>query len=313
MSPRPAFRLFVILLSAFALSRGSAIAYGPRPATEGEASGAGRPGFEPSRFIRTVRDAAGEPAALETATVRYVPAGRDGLAGLTVDLVGVTHVGEAEYFGGLDGQLEDYDAVLYELVAPDGAVPQKGADGGMIPALLKSALDLEYQTERIDYTRKNFVHADLTPRQIGEKMRERGQTGLSVAFDMFGSMMAEAGRRAERGEDAGDLAGLSLTTLLLDPNGKLKLKRAFALELERAEMGEALGETAGRMLITDRNEAAVAVLREQIAAGRRQLAIFYGAGHMPDMERRLVEDFGLKRQGTQWREAWDLSDEAAVP
>lgn len=311
MSPPSVFQLFIVFASTVALLTGSATATGAEPAT-GKTEGTRAPAFEPSRFIRTVRDAGGEPVALETATVRYVPAGRDGAAGVTVDLVAVTHVGEPEYFSGLDGQLNEYDAVLFELVAPEGAVPQKGADGGMIPALLKNALDLEYQTERIDYTRRNFVHADLTPRQIGEKMRERGQTGLSVAFDLFGSMMAEAGRRAERGEDGGDLAAFSLTTLLLDPNGKLKLKRAFALELERAEMGEALGETAGRMLITDRNEAATAVLREQIAAGRRRLAIFYGAGHMPDMERRLVEDFGLKRQGAQWREAWGLSTEAGT-
>jgi hypothetical protein len=301
-------RRLCVALFVLACSCGPATAAGPEPEPTGEGGPAGSPSFEPSRFIRVVRDTEGKPASLETATVRYVPANPDGPADLTVDLVAVTHVGETGYFGGLNGQLADYDAVLYELVAPKGAVPQKGAGGGMIPSLLKSTLQLEYQTEQIDYTRANFVHADLTPRQIGDKMRERGQTGLSVALDAFGSMFAEAGRRAERGEDDGDLAGFGLTTLLLDPNGKSKLKRAFALELERAEMDKALGETAGRMLITDRNEAAVAVLREQIDAGRRRVAIFYGAGHMPDLERRLASDFGLERQGSQWREAWDLVD-----
>lgn len=299
-----------IAAAILASSPVSATAAGPKPPSDAAVNPAQQPAFEPSRFIRVVRDAEGKPASLETATVRYASPDADDLA---VDLVAVTHVGEPDYFGGLNGQLADYDAVLYELVAPEGAVPRKGADGGMIPALLKSSLELEYQTERIDYTRKNFVHADLTPRQIGEKMRERGQTGLSVAFDVFKSMMAEAGRRAERGDEAADLDGFGLATLLLDPKGKPKLKRAFALELERAEMDEALGETARRMLITDRNEVVAAVLRKQIDAGRRRLAIFYGAGHMPDLERRLIEDFGLERQGVQWREAWDLSDKADRP
>jgi len=309
MPPELLRRFRLAALSVLALSVGPATAAEPgtgRP--PGPASG---PASGPSRFIRVVRDADGEPVSLETATVRYVPAApaasedRDARAGLAVDLVAVTHVGEAEYFAGLDGQLADYDAVLYELVAPDGAVPAKGANAGMIAGLLKRTLGLEYQTERIDYTRENFVHADLTPRRIAEKMRERGQTGFSVAADVFGSMLADAGRRAGRGDE---LTGFDLTTLLFDPDGKAKLKRAFAAELERANLDEALGETAGRMLVTDRNEAAAAVLAKEIAAGRRRVAVFYGAGHMPDLERRLAADFGLVRQGAQWRQAWDLSD-----
>lgn len=299
LSPRLAFFLTLLLPPS-----------GPLAGTE-PARPADKP--EPSRFLRVVRDADGDPVSLETATIRYVrsvPESPDAPAGLAVDLVAVTHVGEADYFAGLDSQLADYDAVLYELVAPEGAVPAKGADAGMIASGLKGMLELEYQTERIDYTRDNFVHADLTPGQIAEKMRERGQTGLSVAMDAVGSMFADASRRAAQAEaEGGDgLAGFGLATLLLDPNGKAKLKRAFALELARADMDAALGETVGRMLVSDRNEAAADVLREQIAAGRRRIAIFYGAGHMPDLERRLAEDFGLKRQGVMWRQAWDLTD-----
>jgi hypothetical protein len=33
---------------------------------------------------------------------------------------------------------------------------------------------------------------------------------------------------------------------------------------------------------------------------------------MPDLERRLVEDFGFERQGVQWREAWDLREKPAA-
>lgn len=311
--PMPSvFRLSLACLAVATFPPGLALA-GP-DTSNGKAARSEKPTSEPTRFVRIVRDAAGKPVSFETCTARYVPAADSPApADLVVDLVAVTHVGEREYFAGLDGQLKDYDAVLYELVAPKGVVPQPGAEGGTIPALLKSSLDLEYQTERIDYTRPNFVHADLTPRQIGEKMRQRGQTGLSVALDALGNAFAEATRRAARGEEGSELSSLSLATLLLDPNGQVKLKRAFAAELERAELGGALGQAAEQMLVTDRNEAALAVLKDQIAAGRRRIAIFYGAGHMPDLERRLAEDFGLERQGVQWREAWDLSEKPAKP
>lgn len=309
MSPDLTLRRLAVALALVAFSFGTGTAEEPKAKPE-ESDRAGRPEFEASQFLRIVRDADGKPAGLETATVRYVPAGAYGPRDLVVDLVAVTHVGEMEYFTGIEGQLADYDAVLYELVAPEGAVPQPGANAGAIPGALKGMLELEYQTERIDYTRKNFVHADLTPQQIGEKMRERGQTGFSVAMDALGAMLADAGKRATDVEGQDELAGFDLTTLLFDPNGKTKLKRAFAVEIARAEMEGALGETIGRMLITDRNEAAVGVLRKQIDTGRRRIAIFYGAGHMPDLERRLVEDFRLERQGAEWREAWDLGEVA---
>jgi hypothetical protein len=34
--------------------------------------------------------------------------------------------------------------------------------------------------------------------------------------------------------------------------------------------------------------------------------VFYGAGHLPDMEKRLGADFGLKREGEKWLTAWSL-------
>ena len=46
---------------------------------------------------------------------------------------------------------------------------------------------------------------------------------------------------------------------------------------------------------------------QQLAAGKRRLGIFYGAGHLPDMEKRLEKDFGLKRQSTTWLTAWDMT------
>ena len=52
------------------------------------------------------------------------------------------------------------------------------------------------------------------------------------------------------------------------------------------------------------------MLREQIGRGRRRLAIFYGAAHMADFDRRLRADFGLQPRETEWIEAWDLREPA---
>ena len=55
---------------------------------------------------------------------------------------------------------------------------------------------------------------------------------------------------------------------------------------------------------------ALQVLREQLAKGTKRIAIFYGAGHLADFSRRLVDDFGMKFTGEKWVEAWDLRAES---
>ena len=56
------------------------------------------------------------------------PSARD----VVVDLIGAVHVGEKAYYEALNKQFEDYDAVLYELVAPEGTRVPKGAKPGGI-------------------------------------------------------------------------------------------------------------------------------------------------------------------------------------
>jgi hypothetical protein len=54
------------------------------------------------------------------------------------------------------------------------------------------------------------------------------------------------------------------------------------------------------------------VLAEQIERGRRKLAIFYGAGHMPDFEKRLNE-LGFRQVAESWQIAWDMRRTKPVP
>ena len=60
------------------------------------------------------------------------------------------------------------------------------------------------------------------------------------------------------------------------------------------------------MLIGERNARAIRVLREQLMWNKRRLAIFYGAGHMPDLERRLVQGLGFTLESIEWVTAWTV-------
>lgn len=61
----------------------------------------------------------------------------------------------------------------------------------------------------------------------------------------------------------------------------------------------------GTVIVSERNKVALRVLQQQIKAGKQHLAIFYGAAHLPDMEKRLLA-MGFTLQKDEWVTAWDL-------
>lgn len=275
-------------------------------------SGSRAPGAaDMGEYLRIRRDGDGHPAALQTSLTRY----RDPKTGLMVDLVGVVHIGESEYFRRLDQQLALYDVVLYELVAPEGMqVPDPKTESNHPIAWLQDSmramLGLESQLEQIDYRRDSFVHADLTPEEIGELMRSRGDNALTLGLSTLADMIREANRtEADRAVPAGssDVGEEDFAELLDMAAHPIKLKRFMAEQFTTGDLEHGLGQSLGRLLIDDRNQAAIRELRRQIDQGHRHIAIFYGAAHMPDFARRLERDFNMKRTRQVWVDAWDLN------
>jgi hypothetical protein len=265
-----------------------------------------------TRYLRLVRDKDEAPVALEVAIVRCAPADR-GRRAPTVDLVGAVHVAEKSFYRHLNGEFRKYDAVLYELVAPEGTrVPKDGAGGSSPVSALQrgmtNVLELSFQLNEIDYSRKNMVHADMSPEQFAKSMRRRGES----VFGMFLRMMGYAIARQQGSSTASDG---QLLLALFDKNRALALKRILAEQFEDLE-GSLLAMEGpdGSTMISERNKVAIGVLRKQLAAGRKKIAVFYGAGHMADFQQRLRDELGLVPISTRWLVAWNLKpDNAAEP
>ncbi len=261
-----------------------------------------------TEFIRLLKDEDGKPIALETAIVRYVP--QSGEGGVTLDLIGAVHVGDRDYYQKLNKRFEQYDAMLYELVAKKGTkIPKGGRPGGdMLPVeMMKNVLKLESQLEHIDYTKKNFVHADLSPKDMGEAMKKRGEDGVTLSLGILRDMLKQANQMEKLQAQKGvELPELTITDLIFPSSGSVKMKRFLAAQLSMTQAAGAMGETLNRLLIADRNQAALKAFQTELANGKRKMAIFYGAAHMPDMEKRLLTEYGLKRAKIEWVTAWDL-------
>jgi hypothetical protein len=269
---------------------------------------------EPIKFIRVVHDAHDRPLSLETATGHYVGSTKG--KSFSVDLIGCIHIADKKYYEALNEQFKHYDVVLYELVMPEGA-SVKGLGRhkshnpiGRLQETLPEVLDLDYQLKRIDYTAKNFVHADLSPDAMAKAIKSRGDTTTSVVFKVFLDIMTQSAKQAEsraKKNDGVDLSEFQLLAALIDPNRPLALKRLMADQLELIETGTGLGPTLDTILVQDRNSAAIKVLLQEIRKGTARIAIFYGAAHMPDFDRRLTQDLKLTHEGMTWSRAWDLS------
>ena len=225
-----------------------------------------------------------------------------------VDLVAAVHIADKSYYQELNKRFAAYDAVLYELVAPEGTrIPQGGRKdkraGNVLSAVqlgMKDLLKLEFQLDQVDYTRKNLVHADLSPEQLLKSMRDRKE---GVA-DIFTRLFAYALAKQAQGGDGGQV---QLLMAMFDKDRSLALKRAMADQFQEMEgFTAALEGPKGSTLIADRNRRALEVLKKQIAAGKKKIAIFYGAAHMGDMEKHLRGDFSLQPKATQWLQAWDM-------
>lgn len=258
-----------------------------------------------AKFIRVQRDDQREALALQTSIVRYVPA--DGTRpGVSVDLIGAVHVGDKQYYQTLNRKFDEYDVVLYELVAPPGTkVPKGGGGDGGNPLRsmqlgLKNLLELDFQLEQIDYTKKHFVHADMSPEQFAQSMKDRGESFIQMFFKLMGAAMAQqAGRK-------GQMSDADILIALFSRDRALQLKRIMAEQFEDLGVLMAFEGPNGSTLLSERNKVALKVLEKQLAAGKKRIAIFYGAGHNPDFHKRLVADFKLQDQPPQWIDAWNL-------
>ena len=262
-----------------------------------------------SSFLRIQRDESREPVALQTVIAKYVPA--SGAKGVEIDLVAVVHIGEKAYYERLNKEFEKYDTVLYELVTPEGNKPPKGGEMksdnpvAMLQQGMKLFLRLEHQLQVVDYQKANFIHADLSPEGMKKAMKERGDDETTIVLGVLADFLRKKNLDADKPEP--QAPDISLTDLL---NPK-KFKRMMAQQFEDAGGDVVLGRTVNQLLVEDRNKACMKVLQQQLAAGKKKIAIFYGAAHMPDFAKRLKEDFDMKRTTSEWIDAWNLADDGS--
>jgi hypothetical protein len=279
----------------------------------------------PVSAIRETTDSKAQPLAFETALVHF-----QSVKGptLSVDLVAAVHFGEVGYYRALNQRFKGYDAVLFEMVAPDDPTdphrlgnylrlhqklralhPDRAENDNMLSRIqvqLAHLLGLVFQLDLIDYGANNFVHADITPSEFSKSMRDRGESIQQILLRALKSSLADASEPT-----ADDLDELSLLRILFrgpNPHDRIAMRRMLAASFKDVKRIDAVLEgPGGSTLLSVRNNRVIKVLRQELKKGHHHIAIFYGAAHLPDLERKLQGKFGLVCTGVKWLKAWNLS------
>lgn len=292
-----------------------------RPVHVRPAPFAASPGQEatPAPYLRTRQDAVSGVHRLEVAVRDFTPlaAGQPRL-----QLAAVVHLGASNYYASLQGLLAGHPLVLFEGIgATNRQFPSRrpAAEGeySLQPALAR-ALGLAFQLEAIDYQRDNFVNSDLTLAELAGVLRP-ARDGPPAAADSAGIQLDTL---LDLMNGTGWLGGLArfgvrmigsherlrttVRLLLIETLGQLEG------ELEDSPQLPADLRALLRALIEERNRRVVRDVTEAVARrpAPSSIAVFYGAGHMPDLEQRL-RALGYRPAGEQWLTAFEADPRAA--
>ncbi|HLQ36867.1 MAG TPA: type II secretion system protein GspG, partial [Planctomycetota bacterium] len=229
-----------------------------------------------------------------------------------VTLFGAVHIADASHYAALQQRFTNCDALLYELIAPADyrPRPRQDSDSGVLSMLqraMKNALDLQFQLDAIDYTPDNFVHADLDGEEFQKQMEARGESLLIMLW----SSMLKGMKLRQQGSDRGrpEQPSVDLVQAFKHGEGRHRLRLLLASQLDGFEQTAADSSIGGgdSTLIEGRDMRCLEVLQQQIAAGKQRLGIYFGVGHLPDLEQRLGQQLGFHKTGHEWLMAWDCT------
>lgn len=180
---------------------------------------------------------------------------------------------------------------------------EMGDDPGLQSQMAK-ALGLAFQLEEMHMDRPNFRNSDLTIDQVQERVAERGGDASMLFKILDGSSIA------------GKLVRFMLGFIEGSPHMQAMMKVVLMQTMAATDI-ENLGQMEGmpkgmaelmHVIVVDRNNVVIEDLKSVLAekGPPRSIGIVYGAGHMGDLEKRLVSQCSYRHVGGFWFEAMSV-------
>lgn len=172
---------------------------------------------------------------------------------------------------------------------------------------LASLLGLAFQLQAVDYHRTAWVVADMSEGQFLAELESRGIDGGPFMRTLSGSSFTAslAGASVALIRVADGLSGGKVRAFV-----KFMMIEALSMADERM-IARGMPEGFADVILHRRNDVAYTALVERLGAAERpaSIAVFYGAAHMPDLERRLIEA-GWTQRDEKWISAVAVNPKA---
>ncbi|MEL7474406.1 MAG: hypothetical protein AAGK04_13895 [Planctomycetota bacterium] len=181
-------------------------------------------------------------------------------------------------------------------------------DVGIQPRMAR-ALGLVFQLEHMVFDRPNFINSDMDVPEMMAALEARGEDAEAAGEMLLGAMGGQ-------GMMAG-IAGAMLGMIERSPGAAVVARAIMADLLTQADemmhsMPGGMGELMDVILI-ERNNVVIEDLNEAIETqpDLETIAIIYGAAHLAPLEEVLVDQYGYRPTGTEWRRAITADPTAA--
>jgi hypothetical protein len=319
-------KCFLICLALLTLT--SAGCHAPQNA--GASARAAETNLSPQPYTRVANPDA-NTVALQIALRKFVPEhGR----GPVIWLVGTSHIGEPAYYHAVQSHLDTCTVVLYEGInsgahklhlsksgaietnsSPHPFAPAATNEGFSMQSALAQSLGLVFQLDTIDYDRTNFINSDLSVLQIQGLMlgdehavpAAPGARGRSnPTFDALLQMM-------DGSSFLGGLMKLAVQFIGSNPNLQAMTRLMFidAIGNLKGDFSNIQGlppdlQHLLKVLIEARNQNVVDDLKTELRVVPRSgsIAVFYGTGHMDNMEKTVRRQLHYRPAGDIWLTAF---------
>jgi len=257
---------------------------------------------------------------LQIAVRRFVP--RNG-SGPVIWLSGASHIGESNYFASLQRHLDAQALVLFEGVGAKNKKMRFDPDEEVsIQHTMAASLGLVFQLSAINYDRRNFRNSDLTIAQLQGLLKDGTATNPAA-----GSTSGKASEEFQQLLQIMD--GSSFLGTLLQAGLKLIGSSPKLQTLTKVMLIEILGQLKGdlsqikgvppeiqrllEVIIRERNKVVFDDLKAELRAFKppRSISVFYGAGHMADLEKLLREELKYRPLDEVWLSALTVNTRTA--
>ena len=246
--------------------------------------------------------------ALQTASTEYRPSSGNGPV---IWLVGVTHLGSADYFKSIQQRLDRQSVVLYEGIGIKDVKKGPGAvkDAGGIQSTLARALGLEFQLDAIDYRRPSFINSDLHVPELAREVRKRGADSGAASDETFDQLVGALEGTGPIGGELTEIAGFLGASPQIREVAKGLLVEVLGQAGDLMDVAKNLSPEVRDLfdvILTQRNAVVIQDLRTQLGklGPGQTVAIFYGAAHMDEIAQRLRDELHYVPANTEWDTAF---------